>query len=225
MICAILMLSCGATVETTGSNTKSLSAHKNIAILPFEIYLGPKLQHIENFSDSEKQELQRYMSLVLQQHLYETLKKKQKRFPFSVIIQSAEMTNYLLSAKKVSFAQVFGDDKTAICKILGVDAVIFTQTILGKGEHSNLNDMLNRGTIASHFSIYDSIASRPIWSYTKELSANVLTKNNVIVDMPKNMPEAYYKAENKCQKVLIPWIPAVDETFENLAADIPYKKK
>ena len=221
---ATLLLSCSTGVQTTGANKKSISTHRSVALLPFQIYLGPRLQHAEKFTDSEKLELQHYLSLALQQHLYEAIQKKQKRFPLSVNIQSVALTNQMLASQKISFAQLFGDDKTAICKLLGVDAIIFPQAIFGKSDPSSLNNLLNKGSMAAHFTICDSKNSNPLWTFDKELSDNVLKNNNAIISIPNDMPEAYYTAENKYQQVLVPWIPIIDVLSQNFFANFPYKK-
>jgi len=221
LIVSLLFLSCGSSVHTTSANKKSLSTHKNIAILPSQIYFGPKMvRQTDKFTEPEKQELQRYMSIVLQQHLYEMSQKHRKHFPFTVTIQPAETTNQILSSNKISFAQVFGVDKATICKILGVDAIIYSQTIFGKSDKESLDDAINRGSMASHISIYDSIVSTPLWFYDKELSKDP----NNITSIAEDMPQAYYVAENKYQKVLIPWIPTIDQMFQSFLADFPYSK-
>jgi hypothetical protein len=224
LLTCLFLFSCGTTNKTSVNSSNALAKHKNVAILPFEIRLGAKLHQADKFTEQEKEELRRYLSISLQEHLYDMLKKKQKRFPFTVNVQSAELTNYLLASKKVSFATVFGNDKKEICRILGVDAVIRTQSIIGKLERTDLNDVLNRGSLDAYFSIYDSSSTERLWGYNKSMSENVF-ENTSGKTLEEVNPEVFYTAENKYQKILIHWIPTVNAMFQSFAADFPYKRK
>ena len=216
----VLLWSCSSTVKAPATTKITLPTHKTVAIVPFEIYLGTKLKKINQFTETEIQELKRYISIALQGHLYEILKTKQKRFPFTVSMQSADITNNILSSKKISFAEIFSGNKKDICRILGVDAIISSKTILGKEEKSSFNDVLNKGSLESFFCIYDSISTEPIWKYNKTIS------DNMFKDITKSYrPEVYYIAENKYQEVLIPWISKIEDMFGSFAVDFPYKKK
>jgi hypothetical protein len=224
LISCLYFLGCSSSIKISLTAKDSLAKHKNIAILPFQISLGAKLRQADKFTEQEKDELRRYLSIALQEHLYDQLKQKQKRFPFTVTVQSAELTNYLLASKKVSFATVFGNDKKEICRILGVDAVICTQTIFGKLERTDLNDVLNRGSLDAYFSIYDSSSTGRLWGYNKNMAENVF-ENKSGKKMEEVSPEIFYTAEDKYQKILIHWIPTVNAMFQSFTADFPYKKR
>ena len=215
IITLLLLFSCGSTIQTTSEKVSALKSHKNIAILPFKISFASKLGKTNTFTDLEIEELKKYMSIALQDHLYQSLKAKQKRFPFTVNIQSSEITNSLFSTKKISFTEIFGGNKSELCKILGVDAVIFPQAIFGKQTIKNINEIIWDGTMEMYASISDSISTAPLWSFND-------LKDYKLKD---NIPAKNYSAADKYQAVLIPWITTIDEMYQSFTADFPYKKK
>jgi hypothetical protein len=224
VVIIIITFGCGPTIKTSADIKNKLSHHKTVAILPFEIVLENNLQKTGKFTADEKQELRRYMSMALQRHLYELLKYKQKRFPFTANIQSSDITDSLLSANKIGFAAVFANNKKDICRILGVDAVISSQATFGKKKRTDFNDLLYKGTLESSFAIYDSVNTDKLWQYNKTIGDNFL-KDISNTNLPDAIPYSYNTPEDKYQNVLIQWIPNIDAVFQSFTADFPYKKR
>jgi hypothetical protein len=215
LITALLLLSCSSTIQTTSQKISSLKTHKNIAILPFKISFASKLRKTNTFTDLEIEELKRYMSIALQGHLYQSLKTKQKRFPYTVNIQSSEITNSIFSSQKISFAEIFGGNKSELCKILGVDAVIFPQAIFGKQTIKSINEIVWDGAMAMYASISDSTSTVPLWTFNN-------LKDYKLKD---NIPANDYSANDKYQAVIVAWATTIDEMYQSFTADFPYKKK
>lgn len=211
----ICFSTCSPAIQTSSTTTNALTQHKTIAILPIKIELTSKLRKTNNFNSQEIEELKRYMSLALQGHLYESIIKKQKRFPYTVSIQSADFTNSILSSKKISFSEVFTGDKKELCKILGVDAILSPQAIFGKQQNSSINDLVSPGEMEMTVIIFDSVFTQSVWRFNH-------TKKYNTKDI---LTQTQYTAENKYQEVLLPWIRTVDDMFQTFTAGFPYKKK
>jgi hypothetical protein len=212
VILSYWLLGCGSAIKTSGMAASSFSTHKIIAILPFEISLASKLEKAKNFSEMETEELKKYMSIALQQHLYESFKKRQKKFPATVSILSTDLTNNILSSKNISFINISSRNKQEISKILNVDAVVFPQAIFGKKTNVTKDQLVYPGEIEMNILIYDSIITEPLWEFkdTREQKSDYLGR---------------YGQENKYQEALLPWTRTIDIMFQNITADFPYKKK
>ena len=211
----ILILACRATIQTTNQAATTLAKHKAIAVLPFQVIIASKSQKINRYKDSEIEELKKFTSLALQRHLYETLKSKQKNFPYTVTLQSGEITDSILSSNKISFARVFENDKTQLCKMLQVDAVIFPKMIFGKRPQSHIKDLWFDGDLEMNAAIYDSSLATPIWQFNHQMNYDGILLQKRVLDLP----------DNKSQELVMHWMHVIDGLFHNFTADFPYKKK
>lgn len=212
VITVCCLLGCGHSIKMSNAAVNSLKAHKTIAILPFEITMASKLEKAKKFTEQESGELAKYLSFALQQHLYQSFKKKRKRFLTTVTILSADITNSIFLSKRLNSGEIFGSSKQEICKILKVDAIIFGQAVFGKKTNLTKDQLLYPGKIEMNISIFDSIVTPALWRYSdtrKQLSGS----------------RGIYSEENKYQQVLAPWALTIEHMFQNITADFPYKKK
>ncbi len=205
-------LGCGHSIKMSNAAVNSLSVHKTIAILPFEITMASKLEKAKKFTEQESEELTKYLSFALQQHLYQSFKKKRKRFPTTVTILSADITNSIFISKRLSLGEIFGSNKQEICKILKVDAIIFCQAVFGKKTNLTKDQLLYPGKIEMNISIFDSISTQTLWRFSD-------TREQI------SGSRGIYSEESKYHLVLVPWALTIEDMFQNITADFPYKKK
>lgn len=220
----ITVLSCSPSANSAGSKLSDtvLSAHKTVAILPFEVVFPNNLQKAKKFSDEEMKLLNQYFSLALQKHLAEEINNKKKRFPYSVNIQPVETTNQLLSSGKISFGALLRSNKQEFCQLLNTDAVIAPQAVFGIKE--SLQDITSGGKLEMRFSIFDSRFTAAAWVYNRS-SNNIYTKFLTGSFLTPSLPQVVYSSDDKYEKIMLPWLQAIDELFGHFTADCPYKKK
>lgn len=220
----ITVQSCSSSANSATSKISDtvLSAHKTVAILPFEVVFADNVQKAKKFSDEEMKQLNQYFSLALQKHLAEEINNKKKRFPYSVSIQPVETTNQLLSSGKISFGALFRSNKQEFCQLLNTDAVIASQAVFGIKE--SLQDITSGGKLEMRFSIFDSRLPAAAWTYNRSsntIPTNILASSFLI----PSFPQVVYRSDDKYEKMMLPWLQAIDKLFGHFTADCPYKKK
>jgi len=214
-------LSCGPSIKTTGTAVTTLSTHKIIAIIPFEVFFASKLEHAKEFTTADMEQLKKYMSFSLQRHLLELFQKKEKRFPHTVAFQSFAVTNRILSEKNIVFKDFFSLPKKDICKILQVDAIVFTRTVFGKKAPGTENQKMYHGDLETAVGIYDSLNTAALWTFTDSRGQESVTgwlTNPGQTALDKN------HANDKYEEVMLTWYRTIEAVFQNLTADFPYKK-
>src|SRR4051812_19132029 len=180
VIFAFYCLGCGPSVKTAATASTTLSTHHLIAIVPFEVSFASKLEHSKEFTAADMEQLKKYMSFSLQHHLLDIFQKRQKKFPHTVAFQSFEVTNKILSEKNTKYQDFFTLSKQEICKILQVDAIVFTQAVFGVKTPHTEKQKGYYGELVTNVAIYDSLTTAPLWTFTdtrkQESALNLITR-------------------------------------------------
>lgn len=221
----VLLLSvvtgCGTTINSTSDSQARFATHKTVAILPFEVNFDLTKFAEKKFSAKELADLKLDMSLRLQNHLYNWLRKYSFKKPFKVEIQNSYTTNEILSGKNITFSKVFDGDKTVLCKILGVDAVLTPQVIFVK-------PMFGDGEMQMQILINDKVSAEPLWWFkrTRENKAKDLsyTKDGKFMPMLDFSSYIPSDANNDKERVFKPIFVLIDDMMESFVDEFPYKK-
>lgn len=123
----ILFAACSGTKFTVANfGTKTVN-HKQIAILPFEIVYTGKTPKKMEATDIEKV---RYAeALAFQKSMYNNILSQsgQGKKEIKIEVQQIEKTNKLLKDGSIQYLALKTITSEKLCKILGVDAVVFTR--------------------------------------------------------------------------------------------------
>jgi TolB-like protein len=118
-----LLSACGGTAPYYLSPNFKMkaTAHKTVAILPFEVITNGTPP--EGLTASRKQQIEEEETKSFQQSLYNGLSNNMGRS--SVQIQPPNKTNNLLRERGINITQISQKNPEDLAKILGVDAVVF----------------------------------------------------------------------------------------------------
>lgn len=222
----IFLTGCGPSINTTTGYRSAFEQHQTIAILPFDVRFNLNKSDKKTFTDQQMTELKRYLSNSLQEHLATWLRASYSKRPPRVNILDIDAANEILGAKKISYATLFTMDKKKIPALLGVDAVLFSETVFGKPmnqANSNLgsfiygNSLLGFGLTSDDLdlkiSIHEKDNDSTLWSYRK---LSKITANNL-------SQKEYPRPKNEYQEILFPLFAMIDPAMKKFVKVFPYK--
>ena len=164
----------------------ALLRHKNVAIIPFRVSISYK-RTPKNFDAEGNKADEKKSALNMQSGMQTYLLRKQDKY--SVTFQDVQRTNTLLKQAGVfdKLDEVLPD---SLCKILGVDAVInstYTYEKTGSAGASIATAMVfgvasSTGAGALTMQIYDGKDGSLLWRFYKEMSENVYSSGDEIME-------------------------------------------
>jgi hypothetical protein len=218
LLLGILFESCSSTIKTTSETKAKLKNHKTIAILPFEVEFDLRKKNQKQFTDKELAEVRHFMALGLQEHLYRWLISYNKKKPLSVDIQNIEITDSILSERKIRFIDLYNMSRVELAKMMDVDAVLTPNVIFAQpnSEGASIAFMLGVGTFEGlatqemrmQVLINDNSSDTPFWTFKTKTQSDGVTK-----------PSKDRKKEN----ILYPLFRNIDQSLIKFIKKFPYK--
>lgn len=121
VLLSITLASCGPTIYKASNFDENKENVRKLAILPFEVTIDmkrlPKGVTPESIKNSEEK-----TGYKIQDNAYTWFLKREK--DYSVGFQDISKTNSLLKHSNITYEMIASEDKSELCKLLGVDAVI-----------------------------------------------------------------------------------------------------
>ncbi len=224
LLCIILCLfltSCLTINSTTGSQEK-IRSHKTIAILPFEVRFDLRNNNRKQFTEKELAEVSHFMATGLQEHVYRWLISYSRKKPFSVEIQNIDITDDILSERKIRFMDLYNMSRVEIAKMLHVDAVVTANVIFAQpnseaaatalsaipGQNLFYNQLATQ-EMKMQVLINDSLSETNLWTFETK------TQNSKYTDKSK---------DRKKENILYPLFENIDKTFTKFIKKFPYRK-
>ncbi len=193
----LLISSCSSTKSKTFDDDTSM--HQRIAVLPFQSKLKLTTKQKESVSDYKVKEVELAQGIDVQNAVESYLAGKNLR----VKVQSGNMTNSKLRNAGYDLSTVHEKDYTALCKLLGVDAIVagYIETekpmdeklamglnvakkvegaLLGTAFGAGVKTSTNRGTC--RVSIFEGKNGDRLWSYSEEIEMGVGSTTQDIVN-------------------------------------------
>jgi hypothetical protein len=157
----------GAKQTYSAPNLKTeLAKHKMVAILPFETSITYK-RPPKNYDSSANKNEELNIAKNLQQSMFTYLLRKADKYTTS--FQDVDRTNALLKSKGVyDHLDILTED--SICRILGVDAVLFG----GIGSKT--------GSGALTLQIYNGIDGNLLWRFYKAMDDDVMSSTDQLME-------------------------------------------
>ena len=183
--------SCGPAIYQSSNFDKKQRKIKIIAKLPFSVNIDmhhlPKGITPENIRNAEEK-----TGYDLQSSSYTWFLKRQDKY--TTVFQDIDKTNAILRKEKISYSDIALQDKSKICKLLGVDAVISGRSSMSKPmtEIAAVAVGLISGawgptnSISNVLTIHD-MKAKLLWKYDHNASGSVLTSpDSLIKSLMKN---------------------------------------
>lgn len=227
LLLGLIITGCTTINYTTGSQTK-MSKHNTIAVLPFNVQFDLRNKNQKKFTEQELAGVRHFMALGLQQYLYNWLKNYSRKKKFTVSIQNVNITDSILTAKKISYTVLYNMSRIELAKMLGVDAVLTPNVIFAQpnSEAASLlavplaavslgaGSALFYGRLATQqmnmqILLTDGDSETSIWTFKTKTNNSKLTK-----------PSTSRQKEN----ILYPLFDNIDETLIKFIRSFPYKK-
>lgn len=227
LLLGLIITGCTTINYTTGSQTK-MSKHNTIAVLPFNVQFDLRNKNQKKFTEQELAGVRHFMALGLQQYLYNWLKNYSRKKKFTVSIQNVNITDSILTAKKISYTVLYNMSRIELAKMLGVDAVLTPNVIFAQpnSEAASLlavplaavslgaGSALFYGRLATQqmnmqILLTDGDSETSIWTFKTKTNNSKLTK-------PSNSRQK--------ENILYPLFDNIDETLIKFIRSFPYKK-
>lgn len=123
------LISCGPTIYKASNFESSKATIKTLAILPFNVSIDskrlPKGTTIETLKESQEK-----TGYDIQNNAYTWFIQRQK--DYSINFQDVDKTNALLKKNNISYEDIALQDKSELCKFLGVDGIISGKATMSK---------------------------------------------------------------------------------------------
>jgi hypothetical protein len=215
----LLLGGCYTSINTTGEAKARFQNHKTIAILPFEVRFDLRSKNQKQFTEQELAEVRHFMATGLQKHLYHWLISYSRNKPFSVNIQHIEITDSILSERKIRFMDLYNMSRVELAKMLGVDAVLTPNVIFAQphSEGASVAFMIGLGTFEGlatqemrmQVLLHDISSEEPFWIFKTKTQSDGVTK-----------PSKDRKKEN----ILYPLFRNIDQSLIKFIKKFPYRR-
>lgn len=223
--CVLIVLilgGCSTTSNLTGESKARLQNHKTIAILPFEVRFDLRDKNLKQFTEKELAEVRHFMATGLQEHLYHWLISYGKKKPFTVEIQHIDITDSILSERKIRFMDLYNMNRAELAKMLHVDAVLTANVIFAQpnseaaavaleaipGQNLFVKQLVTQEMKTEVF-LNDSISKNTLWQY------ETTTQNSNYTNQSK---------DRKKENILYPLFENIDKTLVKVIKQFPYRK-
>jgi hypothetical protein len=223
----LILGGCSTINSTTGAQAK-ISKHKTVAILPFEVRFDLRNKNRQKFNEEELAGVRHFMALGLQQYLYNWLKNYSNRKPFTVSIQNVDITDSILSEKKISYAVLYNMSRTELAKMFGVDAVLTTNVIFAQPNSEAVSVLLSpvmsvplgSGSVFFYSKLATQQMKMQVLLTDKETETSMWIFETKTNNSKLTKPSTNRQKEN----ILYPLFDNIDETLIKFIRNFPYKK-
>ncbi|MBL7703741.1 MAG: hypothetical protein JNM14_15940 [Ferruginibacter sp.] len=228
--CISLLLVFGGCTSTINSATGAqakIKSHQTIAILPFEVRFDLRNKNRKKFSDKELAEVRHFMATGLQEYLYGWLNHYSNTKPFTVTIQHVDVTDSILSDKKISYMVLYNMGRTELANILGVDAVLTPNVIFAQPNSPAVAALLNPIDLFDPLNPSNSVFLNEVATQEMKMQVLVTDKSSetpIWAFETKTQNSRSYGFSTKRQKenILYPLFDNIDKTLTRFIKKFPY---
>lgn len=190
LVLAVLMVSCGPKIYTSTSFSSALSKHKTVAILPAEVSLQLRPNQAKGMTPAQMEEMAMKTGYDIQQRMEGWFLRRSDKYHYTVNFQDVTKTNAKLKDAGISYADLRTTDRSKVCQILGVDAVIQDRASMEKpmSEGAAIAVGLlvgawgNTNKVATTINIHDGKTGDLLWKYDYEAAGSVGSSTDKLVD-------------------------------------------
>ncbi|MFP5040780.1 hypothetical protein [Parasediminibacterium sp. JCM 36343] len=178
--------------------------------MPFTLWVGSNANPKQNAANAQREAKEKKAYEI--QSLYQKW-FAEKEYKYTITIQKARKTDSLLRKANIGYADLYGIDKAALCKYLGVDGVMFGSITMSNPDYDFGTDLgLNAAT---------AIATNS--SFAVGQSANNVTNSMFIYDTTGQVIWQYKSKQwgptNNSATLL------ANNYFEVVSREFPFRKR
>ncbi|MBL0201337.1 MAG: hypothetical protein IPP81_14750 [Chitinophagaceae bacterium] len=227
VVLGLVLAGCSTINSTTGSQAK-IRSHKTIAILPFEVRFDLRNKNRQKFNEEELAGVRHFMALGLQQYLYNWLKNYSRKKAFTASIQNIDITDSILTEKKISYAMLYNMSRTELAKMFDVDAVLTPNVIFAQpnSEAASLLAIplgavpLGSGNVFFYTRLATQQMKMQVLLTDRESETSMWTFETKTNNSKLTKPSTNRQKEN----ILYPLFDNIDETLIKFIRKFPYKE-
>ncbi len=227
VVLGLVLAGCSTINSTTGSQAK-IRSHKTIAILPFEVRFDLRNINQQKFTELELAGVRHFMALGLQQYLYNWLKNYSRKKAFTASIQNIDITDSILTEKKISYAMLYNMSRTELAKMFNVDAVLTPNVIFAQpnSEAASLLAIplaavpLGSGSVFFYTRLATQQMKMQVLLTDRESETSMWTFETKTNNSKLTKPSTNRQKEN----ILYPLFDNIDETLIKFIRKFPYKE-
>lgn len=162
-----ILASCASNKGFRAENISTISQrHQILAVIPFKVTFneamkmssGRRTNNVEYWQEQE-----RIAGLDMQQAMFVSMAKMVEKGKMEKVIQDFTKTNKLLEQNGISFNKLFDTDMIKLANVLGVDAVIFGESMVTVDYSGMMMGGMNNGTTTS-LTIVDGNSGEIVWN-------------------------------------------------------------
>jgi hypothetical protein len=223
----LLLYNCTPSVKTTDAGKLSLTTHKIIAILPFEVKFDLRKVNQRQFTETDLGKVKQFMSLGLQGYLYHWLQNYSIKHPFRVEIQHCDSTLRMLSENKIRFMDLYSMNRQELAKLLHVDAVLTPQVLFSQPNNEIVSSLFSVPLNPAPFTGFFSGAKLPTQEMSMEILINNSTADTTLWKFESKLQNAettHYSRKKRKENILYPMFDIIDDMLNSFIQKFPYKK-
>jgi len=138
-----------------------ISAHKRVAVLPFDVKFSEEYKKVMREGKTPWEEQERRAGIDLQRSAFEDLARRVNKKRLGITVQDYLTTNRTLEQSGIPYSQLIGMEKARIASLLGVDAVVFGSSAV---EFSMSRGFTGSNGIVTRLDLFDAGAGQKVWS-------------------------------------------------------------
>ena len=227
VVLCLVLAGCSTINSTTGSQAK-IRSHKTIAIIHFEVRFDLRNKNRQKFNEEELAGVRHFMALGLQQYLYNWLKNYSRKRKFTASIQNIDITDSILTEKKISYAMLYNMSRTELAKMFDVDAVLTPNVIFAQpnSEAASLLAIplgavpLGSGNVFFYTRLATQQMKMQVLLTDRESETSMWTFETKTNNSKLTKPSTNRQKEN----ILYPLFDNIDETLIKFIRKFPYKE-
>lgn len=128
----IIIAGCGPTIYKATDFEDKTSSHKKVAILPALVSIQQRPNQLKNTDAEQRKQIEEETGKNIQDRMYSWFLKRSEKFRYTVSFQDIGKTNAILKDAGINYVDLATKKRDEICKLLEVDAVIFTRASMMK---------------------------------------------------------------------------------------------
>lgn len=182
--------SCGPRIYKNPDFDDKTARHKIVAIMPADVNIALRPNDMKKITPAQLEEMQTKTGQNIQDNMYSWFLRRSDRFKYTVSFQDISKTNTLLLKNGITNANIDTKTKEELAAILGVDAIISTNTIMQKpmsegaavavgvllGAWGNTND------VKTSINIHDGKDGSLVWKYDYTAAGSVGSDTQSLVN-------------------------------------------
>lgn len=187
---AFLLISCGPKIYKSAEFDTAFARHKIIAILPAKVSTQLRPNKAKKVTAEQIEQMTERTGYDIQDKMYSWLLRRSEKFHYTVKFQDITRTNSLLKQAGISYSDLATEDRTALAKLLQVDAVMQDKARMDKPMSEGAAVAVgllvgawgNTNKVETTINIHDGKSGDLLWKYDYEAAGSVGSSTTKLVD-------------------------------------------